>query len=282
MNLAVVCLFDSLKTRPSGGVRPSLFSLLWRPLEWNNRQYDNIKKTISLTLELDLKRSCKLIKRIQPGPRRRQKSCGTCSGSPPFPPPRCFLLPPSPEILDPSGFSPGFRIYLVCKEILRPIELCGVREGRADHTSYFGLLGGCWGLLCSFLLIFLLLLLPILLLLLWSSHLAVISQLHLDCEKWGDRKFLWSRISFYQKLQNERRGVFWQEFNQMWEAIFEEELAAASITFHHRPNFSRRAQKKTAPMVLKISAGWMFFLQFFRQCLVIIQDTYMYTYTPNT
>ena len=53
--------------------------------------------------------------------------------------------------------------------------------GRADHTSYFGLLRGCWGLLCSFLLIFLLLLLPILLLLLRPSHLAVVSQIHLDC-----------------------------------------------------------------------------------------------------
>ena len=102
----------------------------------------------------------------------------------------------------------------------RPLELCGGRDARTDDTSYFGLLRG-WGLL----LLLLLLLAPcpvLLTLLLGRTHLAVVAQVHLG----GGRKMsLIKAPLFDQKLQNESQRVYWQEFNQMWEAIFEEELS---------------------------------------------------------
>ena len=67
----------------------------------------------------------------------------------------------------------------MCKRILRPLELCGVRVGRTDHTSYFGLLGG-WRGLFHILIFPLLLLASVLLLLLGpGTHLAVIPKIHL-------------------------------------------------------------------------------------------------------
>ena len=142
---------------------------------------------------------------------RRQRSCATCSSSPPpcqappcspCPPcpPRCSRSPPSPEISPLLAFSPEFHIFTCAgKEKSRPLELCGGRDARTDDTSYFSLLRG-WGLL----LLPLLLLAPcpvLLTLLLGRTHLAVVAQVHLG----GARKMslikappFWSKIAKWE------------------------------------------------------------------------------------
>ena len=142
----IVCLFDSLKTRPSVGVRPSLKSLLWSH-QCSTDTVGSVNKSRSLynfgvgflwkgkswiDLESWRKGSKKCFTwRIQPDPRRRRRSCGTCSSFH-LSPPHCSRSLPSPEIFAPSEFSPDFLGgYLF---ILRPLELCGVRERRGGRS----------------------------------------------------------------------------------------------------------------------------------------------------
>ena len=97
-------------------------------------------------------------------------------------------FPPSSPLLPVTAFARDFGAvgvftcatgHFMCKRILRPLELCGVRVGRTDHTSYFGLLGG-WRGLFHILIFPLLLLASVLLLLLGpGTHLAVIPKIHL-------------------------------------------------------------------------------------------------------
>ena len=114
VTLTIFCLFDCVKAWPSAAVRPSLFSLLSRPLH-KRHTCENIKILIDQTLEFDCFERERVGQKIQPGPTRRQKSCGTCSGFPPSLPPRCFPAPlPSPEIFHPSAFSPACTAVSLC------------------------------------------------------------------------------------------------------------------------------------------------------------------------
>ena len=105
-----------------------------------SRQCENIKITISLTLELDCferERSCKLIRGIlelifisdPTWSKEETEELRDLLRLPSFP--SSPLLPVAAFARDfgPVGVFTWFRGYLVCKELLRPLELCGVREG---------------------------------------------------------------------------------------------------------------------------------------------------------